>query len=148
PPYQAVLLARSSERTFRRSGFGEEAIVTYGIYLYPWASDTIGGALGFGRLNCLVPCPPDAADGSDPTYTTALAGPYPELKILSLVASNDVPMGLNFSAGSFLVYIEASTNMTNWAEVGEVQSTSDLGTWLSAVPLPELGSFFRLRVGP
>jgi hypothetical protein len=23
-----------------------------------------------------------------------------------------------------------------------------LGTWLSPVPLPELGSFFRLRVGP
>jgi hypothetical protein len=148
PPYQAVLLARSNERTFRRSVFGEEAIVTYGLYWYPWASDTIGGALGFGRLNCLLPCPAAEADGSSPIYRAALPGPYPELKILSFVVSNDVPYGLNFSAGQFAVGIESSSDLVTWTNVGDVLSTAEFGTWLSPVPLPELGSFFRLRVGP
>src|SRR5262245_13045623 len=148
PPYRAVLLARSNERTFRRSVFGEEAIVTYGLYWYPWASDTIGGALVFGRLSCLSPCQAAEADRSSPTCSSALSGPYPELKIQSFVISNDVHYGLNFSAGRFGVGIESSRDLITWTNIADVQSTNDFATWLSDVPLPELGSFFRLRVGP
>jgi len=70
------------------------------------------------------------------------------LKIESLVVSNDVHVGLNFSAGRFTVAIEASSDLVTWTNVGEVQSLADLGTWMAPVPLPDLGSFFRLRVGP
>ena len=148
PPYQAVLLVRSAQRTFRLSGFGESARVTYGFYWYSWATDTAGGALGFGNLACLVPCPPDAADGSSSNYFAALPGPYPDLKIQSLILSNDVPVGFNFSAGPLTMGVEASSDLVTWKNIASIESTDEVGAWTAPSPLADFGSYFRLRVGP
>ena len=147
-PYQAVLQARSSERTFRRTYPTEAAFVGLKIKPYAWAPGGGGDwVAGSARLGCLVPCPPDAADGSDPTYLTGVVE-YPELKITSFVISNDVPVGLNFSAGQAIVDIETGSNLTNWTKVAEVTSAGESGSWLAPGALFDLGQFFRLRVGP
>lgn len=147
-PYQSVFQVRSTERTFRRSLPTESAFVGLKIKPYVWAPGGGGDwVAGSARLGCLVPCPPDAADGSGPTYLTGVVE-YPELRITSFVISNDVPVGLNFSAGQAIVDIQTGSNLTNWTKVAEVTSTGESGSWLAPGPLFDLGQFFRLRVGP
>lgn len=133
---------QSGSTFFRRESLGFTAIV--GIQVAPiLGGDWFGG---YVRLDCLVPCAPQDADGSPPDLVSELEL-IPDVKIDGLIVTNGAVYGLTFSwAAPSTVELQGSHDLTNWTSVAQLFGSPPQTTWTTNVPLNSFGDFFRLRL--
>ena len=148
-----VFLVRSAETSYRlgANGVTDGALVTFSLYLAefnPWAFGGVASAniVGYAGFPCLVPCPPEQADGSPTNFSYALKL-VPDVVIQQLIQSNGVIAGVDFSwdyNSTFL--LQASTELTTWTNVAYLWSYAPETLWTNNTPLNDFGQFFRLEL--
>lgn len=134
--------ARSSFTTFKRLPLGLTAVVF--IQLAPLMGGE--GYGGYVRLDCLVPCAPEEADGSPPDLDSRLEL-IPDVQVADLIVSNGGVYGLTFSWNEpSTVELQGSHDMTHWTPVTRLFGEPPQTTWTTNVPLNSFGDFFRLQL--
>jgi hypothetical protein len=134
--------ARSSFTTFKRQPLGLTAVVF--IQLAPLMGGE--GYGGYVKLDCLVPCPPEEADGSPPDLVSRLEL-IPDVQVAGLIVTNSAVYGLTFSWNEpSTVELQGSHDMTHWTPVTRLFGDPPQTTWTTNVPLNSFGEFFRLML--
>lgn len=145
-PYSLSFLAQSTNTAFRSNPQG---LILAGDLIpqdYLVSSYLAGEIVYFARLNVLVPCPPEDADGSA-TSIYASAEMISDVRIDSVYMIANEPYGLTFSwPTSCTVQIQAGTNFSSWAPITNVLGNSPSTTWTSPAPLETYGDHFRIRL--
>ncbi|MGA2180079.1 MAG: hypothetical protein ABSH15_10920 [Verrucomicrobiota bacterium] len=153
-PYEEVFLVRSAETSYRlgtNNGVLDGVLVVFSLYLAdfnPWVlnGDVSANIVGYAAFPCLVPCPPEQADGSPTNFSYTLKL-LPDISIQQLIQSNGVVSGVDFlwDYDSTLL-LQASTDLTTWTNVTYIWSVPPETLWITNTPLNDFGQFFRLEL--
>ncbi|HEY1174301.1 MAG TPA: hypothetical protein VGH19_23240 [Verrucomicrobiae bacterium] len=139
-------LTRPSVHVFRcRSPYRHFRMDPLGIYLGITTPHPEYGipVQATGIIYCLVPCPPEYADGSEPVFTAKSQNP--DLKITNLLHDTVKVTGISLNLQTSATYVlEASSDLAEWREATTFQAPSGTASFTS---LNESGPFFRVRVG-
>lgn len=149
-PTEYIFRFRSSYRHFKLhpTGFSTR------LYLVPqvWNFIKVGdhtiyspSIFGFTDHECLVPCPPDEADGSAPLHVMRFIM-VPDVKILQLLTDSNGVSGLKYYLpydASFVV--EGSQNLTNWNPVAYSSAAAGTNEFTS-VNLITGGPYYRIQI--
>ncbi len=155
PPFGVTWMIRSSETAYKleTNFFKGDAIAQLSLNIasiYPGILSGSGvfsqNAIGCANLPCLVPCPPEQADGS-PTnlvYDLKLA---PDVVIKQLILTNGEVRGVDFRWDSEATFVLQSTSdFNNWTNLTYVWSYPPETFWTTNQSLNGRGSFFRLEL--
>lgn len=142
--YEAVFLARSSERNFRAASI---EVLGYSFEFNDGKpGSTNQPAVGRADFSVLIPCAPAQSDNS-PTNRVSGFEALPDLKIDKLLTTGGSVNGLSFSwVGDFTVTLQATTNLTQWRDVTRLFGTGSTNLWTTNQPLNSFGNFFRLHL--
>lgn len=143
---------RSAETSWRLgTNFLDGAIVLVSLYLADFNPLPSSGVysqniVGYAGFPCLVPCSPEAADGSPTNFSYALKL-LPDISIQQLIQSDGVVSGVDFlwEYDSTLL-LQASTDLTTWTNVAYLWSYPPETLWTTNTPLNDFGNFFRLEL--
>lgn len=149
-PTEYIFRFRSSYRHFKLHPIG----FSTRLYLVPqvWNFTEVDGhtiyaqsIFGFTNHECLVPCPPDEADGSAPLHVMRFIT-VPDVKILQLLTDSNGVSGLKYYLpydASFVV--EGSQNLTNWNPVA--YGSAEAGTnQFNSASLITSGPYYRIQI--
>jgi hypothetical protein len=96
-PYQTVFLAQSQYTSYYTTNYG--AVIAF--FLYPQGyliSPNFSNIVGFYWMSCLVPCPPEQADGS-PSNSVSTAEIFPDVAINSILVISAIMFKVSPSRG-------------------------------------------------
>jgi hypothetical protein len=152
-PYEITWLIRSSETTYKlqTNVFNGDVIMQLSLAfagIYPGVaggvfSQNIAGCAG---LPCLVPCPPEEADGSPAhfNYKFKLA---PDVLVDHLIHTNGAVHGVDFDWDSEATFmLQGTKDFNNWTNIATVWSYPPETSWTTNVALNDQGSYFRLQL--
>lgn len=153
-PYSETFLVLSSETSYRLSmatNYDEGALVLMSLVLAeinPAAAEGIisGNIVGYANIPCLIPCPPEQADGSPTNFVYTLKL-LPDISINQLIQTNGQIFGVDFtwdSASTFL--LQSSADMSLWTNVAYIWSNPPDTVWTTNAPLNAYGQYFRLEM--
>jgi hypothetical protein len=152
-PYEETFLVRSAETSFRQGTNGnlDGGLILMSLYLTtfnPLNTSGVASAniVGYANFPCLVPCPPEQADGSPTNFSYTLKL-LPDIVIQQLIRSNGMVLGVDFlwdADSTFL--LQGSTDLTNWTNVAYLWSSPPETLWTTNQPLNGFGQFFRLEL--
>jgi hypothetical protein len=155
PPFGVTWMIHSSQTTYRleTNFFKGDAIAQLSLNIasiYPGILSGGGvfsqNAIGCANLPCLVPCPPEQADGS-PTnfvYQLKLA---PDVMIKQLIQANGDIRGMDFlwdSEATFM--LQGTGDFKNWTNITYIWSYPPETMWTTNQSLNGRGSYFRLQL--
>jgi len=148
-PYEETFLIRSSQTNYKLAATNpRRATVLFSLYctaLNPMAG-TSQNIVGFARMPCLIPCPPEEADGS-PTNFVYVLKLLPDVAINSLIQSNGEIHGVDFSwdyDSTFL--LQGTSDFNNWTNIAYIWSQSPETVWTTNLSLSDYGQFFRVAL--
>ena len=147
-PYSAYCIVRSANTNYCTvSGGGAGATVT-GFLL--WQDDMFGSPYGsgnaafFARMEAIVPCSEEDADGSSSVCERDLEL-IPNVLIDSITVDDGQATELTFSWDSdCTVLIQISTNLGEWVDVGYALGSAPSTKWIAPEPLDTHGMFYRV----
>lgn len=144
-PYQTVFLVQSQYTSYCTTNEG--ALVLFLLYpqSYLW-SPNFSNIAGWYPLSCLIPCPPEQADGSPSNLVDAVEL-FPDVAINSILVISNHVQGFTFSwATDSTVLAQGTTDLVNWTNIAYALGSPPSTTWTSAVPLDAYGNVFRLAL--
>jgi hypothetical protein len=152
-PYTVTFLVQSSETSYRlaTNGIFDGAVVLLSLQfagIYPGTDGAVfsQNIVGYAGFPCLVPCEPDAADGS-PTNSSYTLKLVPDVNIQQLIQTNGVVQGVDFLWNSDATFLlQASQDMAAWTNVAYIWSTPPETLWTNTTPLNHYGQFFRVEL--
>jgi len=146
-----------NEQTFLvRSSFNSYKLATNVISLYSlftaadlFPSDTGSGVVsknvvGYAMVLCLVPCPPEEADGS-PTNFFNTVKLIPDITIKQLLVAPSPGLIFDWENDS-TVLLQGSSDMVTWSNVTYILGSAPETTWYASRPMSDFGNYFRLQL--
>lgn len=151
-PYSLTFLVRSSETSYRLSLTNiAEAMILFSLELaefYPGAGSGVYSAnvVGYATMPCLVPCSPEAADGSPPNFVYGLKL-LPDVTINRLIQDNGKIRGVDFNWTDESTFVlQASMDLSTWTNIAYIWSWPPETVWTTDPPLNIYGSFYRVAL--
>jgi hypothetical protein len=147
-PYKASCIVRSACTNYRMSATMDDCAIIHGSII--WLDDRFGSpylsgnAVFYSRLEALIPCPPEEADGS-PAVCERSFEMIGDVEIDQVVMVEGVAQGLSFSwVTNCTVLVQASSNMTDWVDVQYALGSSTPTNWIAEEPLANYGAYYRV----
>lgn len=152
-PYSETFLVQSSYTSYRLGSATnmDGAVVLLSLELsgfYPGiAEGTISqNIVGYANLPCLIPCSPEAADGS-PTNLVFNLKLVPDVEINELIQTNGEFYGVDFDwASSATFLLQGSPNLSAWTNIAYIWGDPPETVWTTNTPLNPDGQFFRIEL--
>ncbi len=141
-PNEQVFLMHSSATNYM---LGTNAVSPYSMFtseIFP-AGVVSENMVGYAIVSCLLPCPPEMADGS-PTNHLETIVLIPDMVIEKLLLGPSI-YGLLFNWGSDSTdLLQASPDMVHWTNVTYIFGTNGDTLWTTNQHLLDNGQYFRL----
>jgi hypothetical protein len=151
-PYQNVFLMRSAQTSYRLASFDHTNSAATAILelsyrdFAPYYISGQASVFGYANLPGLIPCDPEAADGSPTNYSFALKL-LPDISIQQLFQSNGVVNGIKFSWDyESTLLLQGSADMKSWTNIAYLWSYPPETTWTTNISLTAFGNFFRVEL--
>jgi hypothetical protein len=152
-PYSETFLVQSSYTSYRLGSATnmDGAVVLLSVELsglYPGIADGVSSQniVGYANLPCLVPCPPEAADGSPTNFVFNLKL-VPDVEINQLIQTNGEIYGVDFDWSSSATFLlQGRPNLSTWTNIAYLWSDPPETVWTTNSPLNSDGQFFRIEL--
>jgi len=149
-PYQTTFLVRSSETSWRLATNNNDGVTILLSLILSAVNPESGifsqNIVGYANMPCLVPCSPDAADGSATNFNYTLKL-IPDVNINQLIQTNGVVSGVDFIWDYASVFLlQGSMDMNNWTNIGYISSVPPETIWTTNISLNSFGQFFRVEL--
>ncbi len=144
-PYDVVFDVRSPYTSFKQA----TGTLLMSLTVFDLDSSFVNSGIfsvnivGYWNFHTLVPCTPEAADGSPATVSDEIT--FPDIQITELLRNSDGIYGVTFDQGDHGTYVlQGSTNLSTWTGISYIYGQPGVTTWTTNFDLSTIASYFRL----